>query len=128
VTKNRSNHTSISMRDQLVAEGAASLHFYTKNRSHTTGHICQQLGLTGAVATRHSLSTRVASDDGHEKLMSVDIRTVRYAGQRGVGVADILATGLPEHVVIDDAVSVARRGLAELAAVVDAEPDLRVVR
>jgi len=29
---------------------------------------------------------------------------------------------------VDDAVSVARRGLAELAAVVDAEPDLRAVR
>ena len=37
-------------------------------------------------------------------------------------------SGLPDDVLIDDAISVARRGLAELAAVVDAEPDLRAVR
>jgi len=57
-----------------------------------------------------------------------EVRAVRYAGQRGIGVADILSIGLPDHVLIDDAVSVAKRGLAELAAVVDAEPDLRTVR
>ena len=57
-----------------------------------------------------------------------EVRTVRYAGQRGIGIADILSIGLPDHVLIDDAVSVAKRGLAELAAVVDAEPDLRAVR
>jgi 7-cyano-7-deazaguanine synthase in queuosine biosynthesis len=57
-----------------------------------------------------------------------EIRTVRYAGQRGIDVADILSIGLPDDVVIDDAVSVSRRGLAELAAVVDVEPDLRAVR
>lgn len=57
-----------------------------------------------------------------------EVRTVRYAGQRGIGVADILSTGLPDHVLIEDAVSVAKRGLAELAAVVDAEPDLQAVR
>ena len=57
-----------------------------------------------------------------------EVRTVRYAGQRGISAADILSMGLPDHVPIDDAVSVARRGLAELAAVVDAEPDLRAVR
>ena len=56
-----------------------------------------------------------------------EVSTVRYAGQRGIGVADILSMGLPDHVLIDDAVSVANRGLAELAAVVDAEPDLRAV-
>lgn len=54
-----------------------------------------------------------------------EVRAVRYAGQRGIGMADILSIGLPDHVVIDDAVSVAKRGLAELVAVVDAEPDLR---
>jgi hypothetical protein len=57
-----------------------------------------------------------------------EIRTVRYAGQRGIGFADILSIGLPDDVVIDDAVNVARRGLAELAAVVDLEPDLSVVQ
>jgi hypothetical protein len=54
-----------------------------------------------------------------------EVRTVRYAGQRGIGVADILSMGLPDRVLIDDAINVAKRGLSELAAVVDAEPDLR---
>lgn len=57
-----------------------------------------------------------------------EVRAVRYAGQRGISIADILSIGLPDHVPLDDAVSVARRGLAELAAVVNAEPDLRAVR
>jgi hypothetical protein len=57
-----------------------------------------------------------------------EVLTVRYAGQRGISAAAILSMGLPSHVPIDDAVSVASRGLAELAAVVDAEPDLRAVR
>lgn len=57
-----------------------------------------------------------------------EVRTVRYAGQRGIDIADILSIGLPDDVAIDDAVNVAKRGLSELAAVVDAEPDLRAVR
>lgn len=57
-----------------------------------------------------------------------EVRTVRYAGQRGISAAGILSVGLPDDVPVDDALSVARRGLAELAAVVDAEPDLRAVR
>lgn len=57
-----------------------------------------------------------------------EVRTVRYAAQRGISAAAILSIGLPDDVRVDDAVSVARRGLAELAAVVDAEPDLRAVR
>jgi len=57
-----------------------------------------------------------------------EVRTVRYAGERGIGIADILSIGLPDDVDIDDAVSVAKRGLAELAAVVDVEPDLQAVR
>jgi 7-cyano-7-deazaguanine synthase in queuosine biosynthesis len=57
-----------------------------------------------------------------------EIRTVRYAGQRGVTVTDILSVGLPEDLDIDAAVGVAQRGLAELAAIVDVEPDLRAVR
>jgi hypothetical protein len=57
-----------------------------------------------------------------------EIRTVRYAGQRGISAADILSVGLPDDVPVDQAVDVARRGLAELAAVVDAEPDLQAIR
>jgi 7-cyano-7-deazaguanine synthase in queuosine biosynthesis len=57
-----------------------------------------------------------------------EVRTVRYAGQRGISAATILSVGLPDDMPVDDAVSVARRGLAELAAVVDAEPDPRAVR
>lgn len=57
-----------------------------------------------------------------------EVRTVRYAGQRGIDVADILSIGLPHDVVIEDAVNIAMRGLAELAAVVDVEPDLQAVR
>jgi hypothetical protein len=57
-----------------------------------------------------------------------EIRTVRYAGVRGINVADILSVGLPDDVDIDNAISVAQRGLAELAAVVDVEPDLQAVR
>jgi 7-cyano-7-deazaguanine synthase in queuosine biosynthesis len=57
-----------------------------------------------------------------------EIRTVRYAAERGVQVADILSTGLPAGVDIDGAVGVAQRGLAELGAVVDVEPDLKAVQ
>ena len=57
-----------------------------------------------------------------------EVRTVRYAGQRGISAADILSVGLPRDVPVDHAVDVARRGLAELAAVVDAEPDLKAIR
>ncbi len=57
-----------------------------------------------------------------------EIRTVRYAGQRGVTVADLLSVGLPDEVDIDQAVSVAQRGLAELTAIVDVEPDLQAVQ
>jgi hypothetical protein len=57
-----------------------------------------------------------------------EVRTVRYAGRRGISAADIISMGLPEDAPVDDAVDVARRGLAELAAVVDAEPDLRAVQ
>jgi hypothetical protein len=57
-----------------------------------------------------------------------EIRTVRYAGMRGVTVADILTVGLPEAASIDDAVAVAQRGLAELAAIVDVAPDLNAIQ
>ncbi len=53
-----------------------------------------------------------------------EIRTVRYAGHRGVTAADLLSMGLPDALSLDDALDVAQRGLRELAAVVDAEPDL----
>jgi hypothetical protein len=57
-----------------------------------------------------------------------EVLTVRYAGQRGISAAALLSMGLPSNMPVEDAVSVASRGLAELAAVVDAEPDLRAVR
>jgi hypothetical protein len=53
-----------------------------------------------------------------------EVRTVRYAGHRGVTAADLLAMGLPDDLALDDALDVAQRGLRELADVVDAEPDL----
>ena len=57
-----------------------------------------------------------------------EIRTVRYAGQVGVTAADVLSVGLPDEVDIETAVGIAQRGLAELAAIVDVEPDLRSVQ
>ena len=57
-----------------------------------------------------------------------EIRTVRYAGQVGVTVADVLSVGLPDEVDVETAVSVAQRGLAELAAIVDVEPDLQAIQ
>lgn len=56
-----------------------------------------------------------------------EIRTVRYAGERGLSGAEILAMGLPADASIDDAVGVAQRGLSEFAAIVDIEPDLQAV-
>ncbi|MDF1597075.1 MAG: hypothetical protein P1T08_13425 [Acidimicrobiia bacterium] len=53
-----------------------------------------------------------------------EILTVRYAGGRGVSAADLLSAGLPDHVLVGDALDVANRGLKELAAVVDILPDL----
>ncbi|MGO9899776.1 MAG: hypothetical protein ACLP0J_08805 [Solirubrobacteraceae bacterium] len=43
--------------------------------------------------------------------------TVRYAVQRGVAPADVLALGLPPRIAPRDALDLARAGLAELAAV-----------
>lgn len=57
-----------------------------------------------------------------------EVRTVRYAGARGISVTDLLTVGLPADADIDVALGVAQRGLAELAAVVDAEPDLAAVQ
>ena len=53
-----------------------------------------------------------------------EILTVRYAGRRGVAAGDLLSAGLPEDVALDMALDVANRGLGELAAIVDAAPDL----
>lgn len=53
-----------------------------------------------------------------------EVLTVRYAGRRGVSAADVLSAGLPAEASLDDAVSLAARGLAELNAIVDAAPDL----
>jgi len=57
-----------------------------------------------------------------------EVRTVRYAGQRGLTMADILSVGLPDEVDLEVALGVAQRGLAELAAIVDFEPDLQAVQ
>jgi hypothetical protein len=46
-----------------------------------------------------------------------DIDAVRYAAARGFDAGDVLATGLPSTASIDEAVDLARRGLAELASV-----------
>lgn len=53
-----------------------------------------------------------------------EILTVRYAGRRGIRPADLLSAGLPDDVALDEATDVANRGLRELAAIVDAAPDL----
>ncbi len=57
-----------------------------------------------------------------------EVVAVRYARTRGVDAAALLAVGLPDTVPIEAAVDVAQRGLAELGAVVDAEPDLAAIR
>lgn len=56
-----------------------------------------------------------------------EVRTVRYAGVRGVTAADVLSLGLPARVALPDALDVAQRGLAELAAAVDTLDDLKAV-
>lgn len=56
-----------------------------------------------------------------------EVRTIRYAGARGITEADVLSLGLPSRVPLDDALAVARRGLAELATAVDAIDDLKTV-
>jgi 7-cyano-7-deazaguanine synthase in queuosine biosynthesis len=89
--------------------------FHAADMTDTTTYLHQAIP-----ATRQPRHLRATAES--------EVRTVRYAGQRGIDVADILSIGLPDHVVIDDAISVAKRGLSELAAVVDAEPDLRSVR
>jgi hypothetical protein len=47
----------------------------------------------------------------------LDVDAVRYGAMRGFDAGDVLATGLPATTNIADAVDLARRGLAELAAV-----------
>lgn len=85
-------------------------------------------GMTDTTAYLHKVIPADKQPHHLQQTAKSEIRAVWYAGQRGIGVADILSIGLPDHVLIDDAVSVAQRGLAELAEVVDAEPDLRAVR
>jgi hypothetical protein len=57
----------------------------------------------------------------------LEVLTVRYAGRRGVGAADLLSAGLPDDLPLDEALAIAQRGLRELAAVVDDAADLRRV-
>jgi 7-cyano-7-deazaguanine synthase in queuosine biosynthesis len=85
-------------------------------------------GMTDTTMYLHKVIPTVRQPHHLRTTAESEVRTVRYAGQRGIDVADILSIGLPDDVVIDDAVSVSKRGLAELAAVVDVEPDLRAVQ
>lgn len=76
------------------------------------------------------LHAAIKADDQPNRLRLAarrEIVTVRYAGRRRVTAADLLALGLPDGVSLDDALDVANRGLAELAAVVDNAPDLKRV-
>jgi 7-cyano-7-deazaguanine synthase in queuosine biosynthesis len=85
-------------------------------------------GMTDATTYLHK-AIPTARQPHHLRATALsEVRTVRYAGERGIDVADLLSIGLPGDVVVDDAVNVAKRGLAELAAVVDVESDLRAVR
>lgn len=59
------------------------------------------------------------------KTATAEVRTVRYAGRRGVKISDLLAMGLPPTLEVESAVDVAQRGLVELACVVDTLPDLK---
>ena len=73
------------------------------------------------------LNSAIAAEDQPRHLRTTadtEVRTVRYAGHRGVTAADVLSMGLPDDFELDDALEVAQRGLRELAQVVDAEPDL----
>lgn len=56
-----------------------------------------------------------------------EVRTVRYAGTRGVSAADVLSLGLPDRVSLSDALAVAQRGLAELVTGVNTLDDLKAV-
>ncbi|MEZ5155310.1 MAG: hypothetical protein R2718_04275 [Solirubrobacterales bacterium] len=62
------------------------------------------------------LSGRRRTDYLSDARLSV-YRAVQYAVQRGITEADILTLSLPESFAIDDATDLAKRGLAELAAV-----------
>jgi 7-cyano-7-deazaguanine synthase in queuosine biosynthesis len=66
-----------------------------------------------------------ASQPAHLRATAAsEIRTIRYAGRRGLTAADLLAMGLPEDLSVEDALEIARKGLSEFARVVDVEPDL----
>jgi hypothetical protein len=59
---------------------------------------------------------------------SSEIRTIKYAASRGISPAELLAMGLPASMPISDAIQIATEGLKELAAVIDATPDLARIR
>jgi len=86
------------------------------------------VGMTDTTTYLHKVISADQQPPHLRETAQSEVRTVRYAGQRGISAAAILSGGLPDDVPVDAAVSVARRGLAELAAVVDAEPGLRTVR
>jgi len=85
-------------------------------------------GLTDTATYLHKAIPKSAQPKHLQATAQSEIRTVRYAGARGINVADILSVGLPNDVDIDNAIGVAQRGLTELSAVVDVEPDLRAVQ
>jgi len=57
----------------------------------------------------------------------MEVKTVQYAVERGIGVAEILAVGLPEDQSVEDAVGLAQRGLDELRQLVTTASDLMEV-
>lgn len=77
------------------------------------------------------LHKAIATDDQPPHLRTAaqsEVRTVRYAGSRGIAAADLLSIGLPEDLALANAMDVAANGLHELASVVEAEADLARVR
>lgn len=85
-------------------------------------------GLDDTTTYLHRVVPRVSQPHHLSATAESEVRTVRYAAARGISITDLLTVGLPADADIDVALGVAQRGLAELAAVVDAEPDLVAVQ
>ncbi|MGQ0848255.1 MAG: hypothetical protein ACT4OP_03920 [Actinomycetota bacterium] len=76
----------------------------------------------------HSAVSSSAQPEALRKAAREEVLTARYAGKRGVSIADLLSAGLPADASVENALDVASRGLAELAAVVDCAPDLSRIK
>lgn len=85
-------------------------------------------GLDDTATYLHKVIARSEQPHHLRATAESEVRTVRYAGARGISVSDLLTVGLPADADIEVALGVAQRGLAELTAVVDAEPDLAAVQ